>query len=200
MDSTRTHQAPRNLTRREAMRHMAIIASGLTASLSVGCTPLKIGFGAYPRRFDTDREIRDRVLRAFATTVIPGAPADAPNLIRVLEDENYPLARFCGYLVADLCERSDRLFNYPLFSGLDATQRVAVVQNALGAHSTTRQVYEGAIFLTQIAFYAGIYDDTKGCELIDFRGSTGFVPFNEQTYPHPERYLARSLTVDGNYA
>lgn len=200
MDSSQTHRPPLILSRREAMRHLAILASGLTVGLSAGCTPLKIGLKAYPRRFDTDPEVRDRVLRAFATTVIPGVPADAPDLVRVLEDENYPLAEYCGYLVADLCERSDRLFDTPLFSGLADAQRREVVQNALNAHSTTRRVYEGAIFLTQIACYAGIYDDTAGCALIDFRGSAGFVPFPEQTYPNPERYLARSLTVDGNYA
>ena len=199
MDSTRTRQSPRNVSRREAMRHMAIIASGLTVGLSAGCTPLKIGLGVYPRRFDTDRVIRDRVLRAFATTVIPGVPADAPNLVRVFEDEDYPLAQYCGYLVSDLCERANRLFDVRLFSGLTDEQRTEVVQNALNAHSTTRQVYEGAIFLAQISCYAGIYDAAGGCDLIDFPGA-GVVPLADQTYPDPERYLARSLTVDGNYA
>jgi hypothetical protein len=179
---------------------MAIIASGLSFGLSTGCTPLKIGLGMHPRRFDTDMDLRDRVLRAFVTTVIPGAPADAPNLVRVFEDENYPLARFCGSLVSDLCERGDRLFNNPLFSSLTAEQRTEVIQNALGAQSAMRQLYEGAIFLSQISCYAGIYDDAGGCELIGFRGSAGFVPFADQTYPDPERYLARSLTVNGNYA
>lgn len=80
MDSSQTSQQPRTLSRREAMRHMAIIASGLSFGLSTACTPLKIGLGMHPRMFDTDLELRDRVLRAFVTTVIPGAPADDPGL------------------------------------------------------------------------------------------------------------------------
>jgi hypothetical protein len=144
--------------------------------------------------------IGDEVLRAFVATVVPGAPVSDPNLIRVFEDDYYPLARFRGALIADLCQRSDRMFNMKMFSWLGADQRTQVIQNAISSHSVTRQLYEGAIFLTQISCYAGIYDAAGGCELIDFPGANKLVPAAEQTYPAQGRYLASSLTTNGNYA
>jgi len=200
MNSTHLDQSATSVSRREAVRRLAIVGTGLTVGLSTGCTPVRIGLGVYPRSYDTNPEIRDRVLRAFAATVIPGVEETAPDLIRVFEDDYYPLARYTGYFVCDLCERSSRLFDMKLFSDLKPDQRVAVVQRALSSHKVVRQLYEGAIFLTQISCYAGIYDDRKGCELIDFHGASGFVPLADQTYPSQERYLASSLTADGNYA
>lgn len=199
MISTHTHQTAPIVSRREAMRRMAIVGTGLTVGLAAGCTPIKIGLGVYPNSYDTNLEIGERVLRAFVTTVIPGIPATTPNLIRVFEDDDYPLAQFRGYLISDLCERADKLFDMKLFSALDAEQRIRVVQDALSAHKTTRQVYEGAIWLAQISCFAGIYNDAGGCELIDFQGASGLLPLAEQTYPAPELYLAHSLTADGNY-
>ncbi len=189
-----------HLTRREALRRMAIVSAGLSVGLTVGCTPLRIGLGMYPGKYDSDTRIGDRVLRAFVAAVIPGAPEHAPNLVRVYKDDFYPLAPYRGYLVYDLCERSDRLFGAWRFSDLGAVPRVRVIQDALDADKTTRRLYEGGIFLAQISFYAGIYDDAAGCELIDFDGASRLVPLAEQTYPHPEDHFAACLTPDGNYA
>jgi len=121
------------------------------------------------------------------------------NLIRVFEDDYYPLARFRGALIADLCQRSDRMFNMKMFSWLNAEQRTQVVQNAISSQGVTKQLYEGAIFLVQISCYAGIYDAAGGCELIDFPGA-GFPDLANQTYSDPEGYLAYSLTNNGNFA
>lgn len=200
MSSTHTPQSAPNVSRREAVRRMAVVGAGLTAGLVVGCTPLRIGLAMYPHRYDTDRDIGNRVLRAFVTTVIPGVRDTTPDLIRVYEDDYYPLTPYRGYLIYDLCERADRLFDTKLFSDLDAGQRIRVLQDALSADKTTRRLYEGAIFLAQISCYAGIHDDAGGCELIDFQGASGILPLAEQTYPAPERYFARRLTADGNYA
>ncbi len=200
MSSTHTPQSAPNVSRREAVRRMAVVGAGLTAGLAAGCTPLRIGLAMYPHRYDSDLDIGNRVLRAFVTTVIPGVRDTIPDLIRVYEDDYYPLTPYRGYLIYDLCERADRLFNTKLFSDLDAGQRIGVLQDALSADKTTRRLYEGAIFLAQISCYAGIYDDAGGCELIDFQGTSGILPLAEQTYPAPERYFARRLTADGNYA
>jgi len=193
-DRARSRGARR--TRWNRSRH---VRTGLSVGLAAGCTPLKIGLGIHAPRYDNDPLIGDEVLQAFVATVIPGAPVSDPNLIRVFEDDYYPLARFRGALIADLCQRSDRMFNMKMFSWLNAEQRTQVIQNAISSQSVTRQLYEGAIFLTQISCYAGIYDASGGCELIDFPGK-GFIDLADQTYPAAERYLASSLTSSGNYA
>ncbi len=199
MESTQASQAASTVSRREVLRRLTVLGTGLSVGLAAGCTPVKIGLGIHPPRYDTDPLIGDEVLQAFVATVIPGAPVSDPNLIRVFEDDYYPLARFRGALIADLCERSDRMFKMKMFSWLNAEQRTQVVQNAISSQSVTKQLYEGAIFLVQISCYGGIYDAAAGCELIDFPGA-GFIPFAEQTYPAAERYLASSLTAKGNYA
>jgi len=200
MESTQAFKPVSNVSRREVVRRLAVVGTGLSVGFAAGCTPMKIGLHAHASSFDTNQEIGERVLRAFVSTVIPGVDEESPHLIRVFEDDYYPLAEYRGDLIADLCERSDKLYDMKLFSWLDAKQRTHVIQNALSSQDVIRQLYEGAIFLAQISCYAGIYDDRGGCEVIDFPGAYSLVPLAQQTYPSPERYLARSLTVHGNYA
>ena len=199
MESTRTRQSASIVSRREVVRRLAVVGTGLSVGFAAGCTPIKIGLHVHASSFDTNLEIGERVLRAFVSTVIPGVDESSPHLIRVFEDDYYPFAEYRGDLIADLCKRSDRLFDMKLFSYLDAEQRTQVVQNALSSHNVIRQLYEGAIFLAQVSCYAGIYDAAGGCDLIDFHGA-GFINFADQTYSSPERYLAGSLTTNGNYA
>ena len=75
-----------------------------------------------------------------------------------------------------------------------------MVESGLSADATTERLYRGAIFLTQIACYAGIYDPEGGCPLIQFDGGYGVRGLDATTYPEPERFLARSVTRDGNPA
>ena len=66
------------IPRRQALHQLGLIAAGLAAA----CTPVRVLVSAYPQAFDDDDELVDRVLRAFVTAVIPGAPADDPDLVR----------------------------------------------------------------------------------------------------------------------
>jgi hypothetical protein len=75
-----------------------------------------------------------------------------------------------------------------------------VIQDGLDAGGVTRRLYTGAVFLTQIATYAGIYDEDRGCELIDFGGRNRGFPGSTLTYPDQGRFLAEGITGDGNYA
>ena len=63
-----------------------------------------------------------------------------------------------------------------------------------------QKLYAGAIYLTQIAFYAGVYDPAAGCALIEFEGENGGFDLDEQTYPVPGRFLPHASSVDGNPA
>lgn len=183
-------------SRREVVKQLAVLLAGITA----GCTPLRIVLKDYPRAFDEDRDIIEPVLRAFVTTVIPGALFEAPNLVRVYFDPYYPFAPYAGFFASDLCRRAARRFETPEFHRLSLAQRTELVQEALQADATTRRLYGGAILLAQISFYAGIYDDRAGCDLIEFRGARGQLSRDQQTYPDPQRYLAAEITRNGNYA
>ncbi len=183
------------LSRRAALKRIGAAVAGL----AVGCTPLRIVLRAYPDRFDEEAELVDRVLRAFVTTVIPGAQGDAPDLVRVYYDGFYRFARYRSYFASDLCRRALSRYSVVRFDDLSTDQRTCVIEDGLAADSTTQRLYNGAIFLAQLAFYAGIFDDSKGCRLIDFDGRFRGVPLADQTYPNQEFYLARGLTADGNY-
>jgi len=60
------------------------------------------------------------------------------------------------------------------------------------------KLYTGAIFLLQLSYYAGIYDDAAGCPLIHYSGAYRFRGFDAITHPDPERYFAAVATRDGN--
>jgi len=86
------------------------------------------------------------------------------------------------------------------FDRLSAEQRPRVVRDGLRAGGSVGKLYAGAIYLTQIAFYAGVYDPAAGCALIEFEGENGGFDLAKQTYPVPGRFLPHALSVDGNPA
>ena len=180
------------LPRREALRCLGVAAA---AALLEGCAPLRIALGLYPR---PDDQVADRVMRAFVEAVIPGASRDDPNLVRAFFDPFYPFTRYRSWFVWDLDRRARGLFGrtYP---ELDLEGRTRAIQDGLvNGDGTTARVYDGAIFLAEVAFYAGIYDDERGCPLIHFEGASGLLPLEQQTYPVPGRFLAAAATADGN--
>ena len=65
-------------------------ASFLLAGLYVGCSPVKILLKAYPDEFKKRSPEMDEILRAFVVTVIPGAPVDGKDLIKMYYDDYYP--------------------------------------------------------------------------------------------------------------
>jgi hypothetical protein len=180
------------LARRAALQRLGLAAA---AALLEGCAPLRIALRLYP---ESDGQAADRVMRAFVEAVIPGAPRDDPHLVRAFFDPFYPFTRYRSWFVWDLDRRARDLFGraYP---ELDLEGRARIVRDALvNGDGTTARVYDGAIFLAQVAFYAGIYDDERGCPLIHFQGASGLLPPEQQTYPDPGRFLAAAATADGN--
>lgn len=186
----------RGLSRAEFLKRLGLAAAGL---MTAGCTPLRIVLKDYDRGFD-DRASRERVLRAFVTAVIPGAPADAPDLVRVYSDDAYPFAPYTAFFASDLCARAHRLTGSREFAALDPASRTRVIRNGLEADAVTQRLYRGAVLLAQVSFYAAIYDDAAGCPLIDFPGRGRLVPRDAQTYADGARFRAEALTADGNFA
>jgi len=184
------------VSRRAAVRTLGLAG----AVLAAGCTPLRIVLHDYPDVFDEDRTLTDRILRAFVTTVVPGADLHSPDLARAFLDPAYPFAPRAPFFASDLCRRSRETFGLADFDGLHEAQRTQVIVNGLCADGTSRRLYGGAVFLARVAVFAGIYDDARGCDLIEFRGNRGLLLLEDQTYPDPERFLAGEITADGNAA
>jgi hypothetical protein len=159
---------------------------------------LRMILNLYPRRFRTDSMIQDRMLRAFVSTVIPGADEHHPDLVRMYSDTYYPFYPYTGYLVYDLARRSRALFGIEALYRLDGTQRTAVVEAALSADDTTARLYRGAMLMAQVSFFAGVYDPDHGCSLIDFPGKNEGFSTRSLTYPEACRYLGTEVTNDGN--
>ena len=183
----------KNVSRRAVLRTLGLAASALIAA---ACTPLRIVTGSFPEAFKQDGDLVRRVLRAFVLAVIPGARPDAPDLDRALLDPSYPFASYAEFFAADLSRRSRARFGQATFDRLSLAHRTAVIGDGLGADATTRKLYQGAIYLTQIAFYGGIHDDERGCALIDFPGR---FRGGEISYEDCERFLPSALTANGNY-
>lgn len=184
----------RQISRRDVLRTLGLITAGVALG---ACTPLRIITRAYPDEFKHVGDNVERVLRAFVMTVIPGAPANSRDLVRAYVDRDYPFAPYAAFFASDLCDRACERFGHGRFWELDGRQRAQVISDGLAADGTTRKLYGGAIFLAQVSFYGGIYDDDTGCPLIDFpgryRGDT-------VSYDDAQRFLPEALTHTGNYA
>jgi hypothetical protein len=191
-----TQDEGRRISRVDFLKRLGLLAGVALA----GCSPFKALFKAYPRRFDDDATLIDNMLRAFVVTVIPGAPIDDEHLVRIYADRYYPFYQHSGFFVSQLAQRSKDLFGSERFDCLTLEQRTRVVQDGLQADVTVGRLFRAAIFMAQISFYAGIYNDEGGCPLIDFEGSNnGFTP-DEMCYANNRTYLVRELTSNGNYA
>lgn len=191
---TEPRVAPAGPTRRVALRMLSVAALGL----ATGCAPLRIALRWSPAEFRDDPAAVDRVLRAFVATVLPGTEL-GDDAARVLLDDAYPFAPYAATFTADLSARGARRFGSERFDSLGADQRTAVVESGLRADTITRKLYTGAIFLTQISFYAGTHHDA-GCPAIGFEGSYRPRPRTELTYPDPDRFLPHAATETGNPA
>ena len=185
------------VTRRWALRSIAGFGVGLAAA---GCTPLSMVLKIYPKEFDKRARRVDRILRAFCTTVAPGARAADPNQSRVFYDDSYPLAAHRAFFAADLCDRGARVVGERQFEMLSLEDRERVVEHGRAQGGLITRLYAGAVFLTQIAIFAGIYDDETGCSLIEFEGRFRPRHLYETTYPEPERFLPSPVTANGNPA
>ena len=182
------------LTRRSFLGALSLL---LGSSLA-GCSSLRILLGSYPEKFDDDQELKKRFLTAFVCTVIPGAPCSTPDLTRVYSDDFYPFHEYCGYFLSDLGKTTGDMFGHENFDRLGLEDRTLVIEKGLGQGGAAGKLYTGAVFMAQYSFYAGIYDDTGGCPLIQFPGANdGYRP---TTMAHAEilSHLAPEQTADGN--
>jgi hypothetical protein len=185
--------APRAITRAEFLR-IAAVSLGAAAA---ACTPLRIAAHAYPDRYDEDRRVIDQVLRAFVDVVIPGVPPNDPNLVKAFGDPNFPFHKLRGFFVSDLNARARKRFRRG-FQALTRSDRTAIVERGLRSDAITARIYRGAVFLAQVSFYAGIYDEMRGCPLIGFHGASGVRMNQAAGGPADRGLLALERTADGN--
>ena len=90
----------------------------LAAAGLAGCTPARILLQAYPEPFKQDDALNERILGAFADTIIPGAGDPDRNVLQVYRDEFYPFAKYHKYFASDLCRRAGRLCDTDHFDRL----------------------------------------------------------------------------------
>lgn len=171
-----------------------------SAAFVAGCTPVRVLLKSYPQKFDKERQLIDTILRSFVVAVIPEATLDDENLTRIYSDTFYPFHKYCGFFVSDLSDRSKNLFGNEKFDQLSLKHRTAVIEDGLQADGTTARLYRGAILMAQISFYGGIYDDEKGCPLIEFEGTNQGFDQEEMCYVNSSAFLASEVTTDGNYS
>ena len=142
----------------------------LGGGVAAACTPLRMGLKIYPEEFHSDDALVDETLRAFVLTISPGLPEDTPDLTRPFYDELFGLGAYRGYLASDLCDRARRFTGDRRFARLTYEQRALIVAAGMAAGGLTTRLYNGAAFAVQIATYASIYDDERGCPINDFEG------------------------------
>jgi hypothetical protein len=139
----------------------------------------------------------DRVLQAFVATVIPGS-GDSPELIRPFADPFYSFSEWRSWFAGDLCHRAVRRGG-KTFDLLPSGDRTLIVSEGLVGGPVTRRVYTGAVFLAQVSAYVTLYDERGATNLMGYEGAHRFRGFAAVTYEKPERFLAASVTPDGNW-
>lgn len=151
----------------------------------------------FPRKYFENDNLRGKILRAFVTTIIPGADEEDGNLVKMYNDKYYPFNIYCGYFVFDLNRRSKKLFNNKDFFELLLWEKTKVVQNALSGKELTKRLYKGAILMAQVSYYGAVYNEERGCPLIYFPGNNEGYSKEEVTYSFAGYYFDKELSIDG---
>jgi len=146
-------------TRRQALAAFACL--GITSS----CTPINALFA---NKKPPDQTI-DITLRAFMETVIPGIPINAQGLTGIFYDVYYPFYPYKKVLAEDLNRESYKKYNSKKFYNLSLEKREQIIERKLSKNGITQKLYVGAIWLTQLTVYTGIYNLEGECSLIDFK-------------------------------
>jgi len=154
--------------------------------------------GIFPHRFHNDKKLKEKILRGFVITIIPGADPGDENLIKMYTDNYYPFSTYCGYFVYDLQRRSKKLFRNKKFTELSLKEKTEVVQNALSGNELTGRLYKGAILMAQVSYYGAVYNEERGCPMISFPGKNNGYKTEETTYSFSDRWFDKELSPDGH--
>jgi hypothetical protein len=152
----------------------------------------------FPHKYCKNDSIKEKILRAFVTTIIPGSNENDDNLVNMYLDSYYSFHTYCGYFVYDLNRRSKKLFNKKEFLSLSDEEKTKVIKDALMGRELTRRLYKGAILMAQVSYFGAVYDEEKGCPLIDFPGRNNGYNQEEITYSYSSKLFDKELSLDGH--
>lgn len=152
----------------------------------------------FPHKYCNNHTLKEKSLRAFVTAIIPEADEDDKFLVRMYGDNFYPFHTYCGYFIFDLNKRAKKIFGVGNFYSLSLEKRTTVIQSALSGRELTARLYKGAILMAQVAFYGAVYNEEKGCKLIDFPGRNNGYEKREITYPFAQSFFRNELSFDGH--
>jgi len=184
------------ISRREALGRMGMVLAGLAVT---GCAPRFVTNALYPEAAKLDDATTDRVLKDFVATVLPGF--EHPERIAVLfADESLRFAPFRRAFAADLMRRTQELTGAPSFDVLRPADRERVIRDGLEARGPASRLYNGGVLLAQVAWVAGLWNESGSCPAIGFEGTHEFRGYDEQRHPDPESFLPLATTTDGNPA
>ena len=184
------------MSRRAALVRLGVMTAGVAAA---GCAPAAMaGRALYPEAVALDEDTVQRVLTAFAAVVIP-EPDAAGAVVRCFAVPELRFAEFRDEFTADLMRRADQLARTDRFDRLPAEQRRAIVQSGIDGGTVSRRLY-AAVFLTQVVYYSGIWNEQGACPFIGYAGAYAFTGYDALTWPDPGRFFPVSLTTDGNPA
>jgi hypothetical protein len=183
------------ISRRETLRR---IGAAMLTMAATGCGRTFVARALYPEADALSGPEVDRVLQAFALTVVPGAE-DPAAIARAFADPTLKLAPYRRVLVAEL-NRHAQGQRAASFDRLDETQRTALVQAGLASGGISGRVLNGAVFLAQVVYYGGLWNSASACPRIGFDGPYVDAGPASLSYPDAASYLPASLTTDGNPA
>jgi hypothetical protein len=181
------------ITRREALRRGGAALLGMAAT---ACAPSFLARSLYPESAVLDESTIDATLRSFVLTVLPGVE-DAGAVARTFADPTLRFAPFRAALVADLTRRAIARGACG-FARLDAAARQDVIREGLEGGAVAGRLYNGGVFLAQVAYFGGLWNEISACPAIGFEGPYVFRGVEAYTWPDPDRFLPASRTRDGN--
>ena len=117
---------------------------------------------------------------------------------RLLSESTLPFAPYHLDLSAHLCQSGRKYVDEWRFHLLSPSERRRVIQHGLDGGRLVRRLYAAAVFIAQVGTFAGIYDDDRGCSLIEYPGRNQLLNWSRMSYQDlPDLYAADATCPGG---
>ena len=142
---------------------------------------------------------REKTLLAFIDAVVPDCDIHNLNNLTGFYDATLPMAKYLRILVFRINRLTRKLGYKKRFHLLTRDERADIIQFGYHHSKLDHELIHGAIYLSQITVYGGVFNQNSNADFIGFEGSASIEPdINIWHYSDMEG-LESPMTANGNY-
>ena len=140
-----------------------------------------------------------KILLAFMEAVVPGCDINNANNLTGFYDSTLPLAKYVRVLVFRIKRMTKKAGYKKSFYNLSVVDREKIIQYGYNNSTLDRELFHGAIYLSQVTLYGGIFNKNSNADFIGFEGASSSAPNTDLWHYADMEGQESPMTENGNY-